>query len=47
MKKVDTIVQYRTRRGEWKRLQGMASCMISNGVCIVKFNETINKIEVK
>lgn len=47
MKELDTIVQYRTGKGEWKRLQGMASCVISNGACIVKFNDIITKIEVK
>lgn len=47
MKECYAIVQYRTRQGAWKRLQGVAKCDIQGGVCIVKFNENITKIEVR
>lgn len=47
MKEYETIVQYRTKTGEWKRLQGGARCELRDGVCIVKFNDNITKIEVK
>lgn len=45
MKECDTIVQYRTRQGTWKRMQGVAKCELSNGVCIVKFIKPINKLK--